>query len=153
MSQAKKRHLDFSQADQVISEIESLRRSGYVKTKNWNLTQICEHLSKTMTGGMDGFGFRMPWILRATVIKWVFNRMLRTRKMTSGPTIKRLKPTASDTAEDDQVIDGCIEAIGRAEAFDGSLDDYPFLDNLNPDDWRQFMWMHAAHHLGFLHPH
>ena len=47
------RNLDFTSGDQVIAEIQRLREVGYKKTKNWNLTQICEHLTKTMRGGMD----------------------------------------------------------------------------------------------------
>lgn len=152
MASDQKRELDFQNGDEVIAEIQSLRESGYTKSKNWNLTQACEHLTKTMAGGMDGFGFRLPWLLRATVIKWVFQRMLKTRKMSSGPTLKRLKPESEPGADDDVIIDHCIATIERAKQFDGSLEDYPFLDDLKVDDWRQFMWMHAGHHLGFLLP-
>ncbi|MCO8123066.1 DUF1569 domain-containing protein [Stieleria sp. TO1_6] len=150
MPRPKKRILDFHTGEDVIAEINRLRQDGYRKTKNWNLTQACEHLNLTMTGGMEGFGFRLPWILRATVIKWVINRIFRTRKMSSAPTIDRLKPKTEDGPDDDGVIDDCIATIRQAERFDGSLEDYPFLDNLKPDDWRQFMWIHAAHHLGFF---
>ncbi|EMI18352.1 hypothetical protein RMSM_04714, partial [Rhodopirellula maiorica SM1] len=148
MSKVAKRELDFHTGDEVVAEIERLRRGGYTKSKNWNLTQICEHLTHTMTGGMEGFGFRMPWILRATIGHWIFRRLLRTRKMSSVPTIERLKPKTSSAADDDVIIDHCIEVIGRAEKYDGSFDDYPFVDNLTADDWRQFMWLHSAHHLG-----
>ncbi len=152
MTSLPKRELDFHTGDEVAAEIERLRRQGYSRTKNWNLTQICEHLTYTMRGGIEGFGFRLPWILRATIIKWIFRRILRTRKMSSGPTIKRLKPNTQLGADDDAIIDQCIEVIGQAEQYDGSFDDYPFLDNLKADEWRQFMWLHAAHHLGFLIP-
>lgn len=152
MAASTKRTLDFHSGDEAIAEIKRLRTGGYTKTKNWNLTQICEHLTATMNGGMDGFGFRLPWILRATIIKWVFNRILRTRKMSSGPTLDRLKPKTTDGPDDDAIIDNCIAAIERAMTFPGPMEDYPFLDNLDVDDWRQFMWMHAGHHLGFLTP-
>lgn len=147
-----KRSLDFHTADEAIAEIERLRKEGYSKGKNWNLTQVCEHLDKTMSGGMDGFGFRLPWILRKTIIPIVFNRMLKTRKMTSGPTIKRLKPTSPDDSDVDATIDACVRTFRRAESFAGPIEDYPFLDDIAVADWQQFMWMHAAHHLGFLLP-
>ncbi len=153
MAASDKRMLDFHTGDEVIAEIQRLRAVGYMKSKNWNLTQACEHLTATMSGGMDGFGFRLPWILRSTIIKWVFNRMLRTRKMSSGPTLKRLKPKAVNGPDDDAVIDICIATIERAKTFEGPIEDYPFLDDLDVNDWRQFMWMHAGHHLGFLIPH
>ncbi len=152
MAASNKRTLDFHTGDEVVAEIRRLRSGGYTKSKNWNLTQACEHLTATMTGGMDGFGFRLPWILRATVIQWVFTRILRTRKMSSGPTLKRLKPKTDVGPDDDTIIDNCIAVSERAKMFKGPIEDYPFLDDLDIEDWRQLMWMHAGHHLGFLIP-
>jgi hypothetical protein len=147
-----KRTLDFHTGQEVIAEIQRLRSGGYTKTKNWNLTQACEHLTATMAGGMDGFGFRLPWILRATIIKWIFRRMLKTRKLSSGPTMDRLKPRSPEGPDDDAIIDQCIATINRAIAFPGPIENYPFLNELKVEDWQQFMWMHAGHHLGFLIP-
>ncbi|TWT52355.1 DUF1569 domain-containing protein [Allorhodopirellula solitaria] len=147
-----KRTLDFHTGEEAIAEIERLRRGGYTQLKNWNLTQVCEHLTVTMSGGMDGFGFRLPRILRSTVVKWVFYHILKTRKMSSVPTLKRLKPTSPDGPDDDAIIDHGIATIRRAIEFPGPIENYPFLDDLDVEDWRQFMWLHAAHHLGFLQP-
>lgn len=152
MTKTSKRSLDFASGDEVIAEIKRLQDVGYVQTKNWNLTQICEHLDVIMTGGMEGFGFRLPRILRATVLKWMIGRMLRQRKMPSAPTLDRLKPKSPDGLDNSEVIDQCIATIRLASAFDGSMKDYPFLDDMTPETWRQFMWIHAAHHLGFLTP-
>lgn len=147
-----KRKLDFHTADEVIGEIESLRNGGYSKLKRWNLTQACEHLTKTIEGEMNGLGFRIPWILRRTVGNWMTRRVLKTRSMPSAPTLPSLRPAAGDVAEDPAVIEQCIATIRKAEIFNGSLDDYPFVDGLSHDEWRQFMWIHAAHYLGFLVP-
>ena len=148
-----RRNLDLRSANDVITEINGLREGGYAKTKNWNLTQVCQHLNETMKGGMDGFGFRAPWILRATVMKWIFNYALKSRKMMSGaPTLKSLKPDGDVGQDDDAVIDECIATIKRAESYDGSMEDYPLLNGLTPDKWRDIMWLHASHHLGFLVP-
>lgn len=148
-----RRDIDFHSGEEVIADIEHLRKAGYEKTKNWNLTQVCQHLAGTMNGGMDGFGFRLPWILRATVVKWVFAYSLKKRKLMNGaPTFPSLQPKAEDNADDDAVIDHCIETIRRAISFDGSMEDYALLDNLSVEDWRAFMWLHASHHLSFLVP-
>jgi hypothetical protein len=106
-----------------------------------------------MNGGMDGFGFRLPWVLRATVIRWGFAYSLKSRRLFSGtPTFPFLKPKSDGQQDDDALIDECIESIKRAQAFAGSLEDYALLDNLSVEDWRDFMWIHAAHHLSFLIP-
>ena len=149
----KRRTIDFRSADEVIQDINMLRTSGYERAGNWNLTQACQHLMTTMNGGMDGFGFRLPWVLRATVIRWGFHYSLKQRKLGTGfPTFKSLRPTYMDSADDDAIIDACVESCRRADDFNGSLEEYALLDNLSVDDWRDFMWIHASHHLSFLVP-
>ncbi|MGB7346112.1 MAG: DUF1569 domain-containing protein [Pirellulaceae bacterium] len=148
----KRRNLDLTTGAEVIAEINRLRSTGYSKTKNWNLAQICQHLSVVLKGGMDGFGFRLPWILRATVLKWGFGYMTKKRKLfPSAPTFPSMKPKAM-TEDNDADIQQCIALIERAETFDGSMEDYALLDNMTPDAWREFMWIHAAHHLSYLVP-
>ena len=149
----KRRTLDFRSPEEVIRDIDQLRSRGYQRAGNWSLTQICQHLTGTMTGGMDGFGFRLPWILRATIGRWAFRYALRTRKLGKGfPTFKMLKPTHDDSADDEALIDQCISCIKRAAQFEGPIRDYPLLNDISVDDWRDFMWIHASHHLSFLVP-
>lgn len=151
MSQSR-RKLDLLSAEDVVNEIERLQCNGYTRLKKWNLTQACEHLTKTMEGEMNGLGFRIPWILRRTVGKWMTLRLLKKRTMPSVPTLPSLRPTSNNSVDDPAVIERCIAAIRKSESFDGSLDDYPFVDGLHHEQWRQFMWIHAAHHLSFLVP-
>ncbi len=149
----KRRSIDFRSAEEVIDDINALRNTQYDRMGKWNLTQICEHLTGTMDGGMDGFGFRVPWIFRATVARWGYRHALKKRKIGSGfPTFKILRPTYSEASDNDGLIDACIESCQRASSFNGSLKDYPLLDNLKVEDWRDFMWIHASHHLNFLIP-
>lgn len=148
-----RRTIDFHSSDEVIADIARLRQQGYDQTGKWNLTQICEHLSATMRGGMEGFGFRMPWVLRATMIEWGFRYLLRRRKLFAGaPTFKSLKPSADAVADQDSVIDDCIEICRKVADFQGPIVDYPLLNDVSVQDWRDFMWIHAAHHLSFLVP-
>ena len=149
----KRRQLDFHSSDEAIQEIQRLREGGYDRAGNWNLTQICQHLTGTMDGTMNGFGFRIPWILRATFSKWAFRYALKTRKLGSGfPTFKSLKPTHEDSVDDDTIIDECIQSMERCETYPGPIREHPLLNDVSVEDWRQFMWIHAAHHLGFLIP-
>lgn len=147
-----KRRLDFRSGEEVIDEIDRLSHGGYSKLKRWDLTQICEHLTKTMEGEMNGLGFRLPRILRSTVGDWLTRRVLANRVMPSVPTLPSLRPSSGSHGDDLVVIQRCIDSIKKSEQFEGSLDDYPFVDGLTHYQWRQFMWIHAAHHLGFLVP-
>lgn len=152
-----RRELDFRSADDVIAEIESLRSHGYRRMKQWNLTQICKHLTATMQGGLDGWGFRLPWIVRATYMNWEFHYALKNRRMFQGlPTLGVLKPPAapSDGAagDDDEVIRTCIDTCRRTSQCSGTMTDNPLFNHVSAEDWKEYMWIHAAHHLGFLIP-
>lgn len=147
----RKRTIDLQNADEVIAEIERLRTWGYTPTKRWNLSQVCQHLTKTMEGEMSGLGFRIPWLLRRTVGTWLTRRVLSKRTMPSVPTLPSLQPDHRET-DDDSLVDECVVSVRRCEEFDGSLRDYPFVDGLTHDQWRQFMWIHASHHLSYLVP-
>jgi hypothetical protein len=148
-----KRELDLRSADEVVAEIDRLLAGGYDRAGSWTLTQICDHLEKTMNGGMKGFGFRMPWILRATVGKYLMRRILRTRRMGRMPAPKAVVPKPVDAAADDEApVRRCQDCVRRAAEFAGPLPPHPAVDKLSLDDWKNLMWIHASHHLGFLIP-
>ncbi|MEO1528441.1 MAG: DUF1569 domain-containing protein [Planctomycetota bacterium] len=149
----KRRPLDLRSCQEVVAEIESIASTPYQQLGKWNLTQACQHLTATMKGGMEGFGFRFPWILRVTVAKWGFDYGLKKRKMFAGmPTIRPLKPTAPGDEDNQEIIQQCIETCQAVAVFRGEIKDYPLLNHVETDDWRDFMWVHASHHLGFLVP-
>ena len=150
-----KRQLDFRTGDDVIKEITLLAREGYMRTGNWTLTQICEHLDKTIVLGMKGAETRLPWILRATIGRWFIASSLRKNRLPSFrmQTIKELEPGPIDLENEDQsVIGHCMASIEEAKRFAGPLRNYPLANNVRVDDWRRLQWIHAAHHLGFLLP-
>ncbi|MEL7338615.1 MAG: DUF1569 domain-containing protein, partial [Planctomycetota bacterium] len=55
-------------------------------------------------------------------------------------------------SDDHDAIDSCIAMIRRSSEFLGPIEDYPFLNDLDVSRWRDFMWIHASHHLSFLVP-
>jgi len=148
------RRLTFRDQDEVIQEIDRLRRTGYDRLGNWSLTQICEHLDKTIQMGLHGSKLRLPWILRATVGKWILAWAVRNNRM---PNIrvnapKSLLPQNSTEADDFDVIERCMARHREAATFAGPIKNYPLADNITVEDWRKIQWIHAARHLGFLNP-
>jgi hypothetical protein len=150
----KTRTLTFQSANDVIDEIERLKMSGYQRLGNWSLTQICEHLDKTIQIGLRGSEFRLPWILRATMGKWILTWALRNNRMpnfrVNAP--KPLLPKPNSGNDDHAVIDRCIARHREAAEFPGPIKNYPLVNHVSVEDWRKIQWMHAARHLGFLIP-
>jgi len=148
---AKRRELDLRTLDDVIAEVERLRDEGYTATGNWNLSQMCEHLTGTMRVGLDGDEPRLSWPLRK-VLGLVFSRVLRTRSMSSGvPTTPRLTPGPA-VDDDPEKIDRCLATLAEARDFPGPLPPYPLMDGLTLERWKDLMVIHAQHHLRFLEP-
>jgi hypothetical protein len=147
-----RRNLDFQSAEEVIAEIENLQATGYQKAGNWNLSQICEHLSATLRVILDDVPVRrMPWLLRVTVGNFMVRRVLKKRQMSAGlPTLKKLLPTDKDD-DDPEMIAECIRNLQLAADFAGPMQPHPLAD-ITVEQWQQFSWIHAAHHLGFLQP-
>lgn len=69
------------------------------------------------------------------------------------PAPKGITPGPADSSgEDLEVIERCKEATRQAAAFRGPLPPHPAVDVFPLDDWKDMMWIHASHHLGFLIP-
>jgi len=137
--------------DAVIAELTQLRDAGYQATGNWNLSQTCEHLTKTMRVGLDGDEPRASWLMRKT-FGLMLNFVLWRRSMPAGvKTIPSLEPPAM--AEDDpQLIDLCLATLAESRDFPGPLPRYPLADGMTLDKWKRLQVVHAEHHLRFLLP-
>lgn len=146
------REISFSTYDEVTAEIERLEAVGYERLGEWSLGQICRHLSYYMRGSLDGFGFKLPWLVRRFIGRPILKRMLRTGKMKRG---ERTAPDSIPNPEHDD-RDAAAEAkelLAKLRDFSGELYASPIFDRLTTDQWRELHLMHAANHLGFLIPH
>lgn len=146
----RRRDLRLKSFDEAIAEIERLRDGAYTPRGRWSLSQVCDHLTKTMRVGLDGHEPRMPWVVRkvfGVVIRW----MLRRGRMFSGAVAPGiLQPTAP--AEDPATIELCLATLAECRDRRDPIPPYLLCDGLSLDDWKRLMVIHAQHHLGFLEP-
>lgn len=148
-----RRVVDFDCGEQVIAEVQRLQSSGYDQVGKWNLSQICEHLGKTIELGLRPTSKRMPWVIRKLVGEPMVRGWLKRRSMKAGGmTAPALVPKPQRTGDDDPaLIDRYLDVVREAEGFGGPLPPY-VLGDITLDDWKQLQWIHASHHLGFLLP-
>jgi hypothetical protein len=145
-----RRTLNFSSYGDVIRELEHLEKAGYVASGAWNLGQICQHLAYYYRGSLDGFDFRLPWLIRKFLGRPMLRKMLREGKMKAG---LRTVPASVPPADVDEAtaVQEAKELLGRLQVA-RQLKPSPLFDELSPDQWRELHLTHAAHHLSFLEP-
>lgn len=152
----KRRPLDLRSGEEVLAEINRLERDGYRMGGKWSLTQICDHLDTVTVGEMEGLDIYVPWIIKATIGQFFVNRILRTRRFPTGifraPSPRQFQPRMPTGPDDPAVIERCRQSTQRAIEFQGPLPPYPLAHRFSLEDWKELMWIHASHHLGFLHP-
>ncbi len=148
-----RRKLDLPDADAVIAEVSRLRDQGYQPTGKWNLSQICEHLAGTSRFGLDPTNRKVPWIIRKLVTNFLFRRLLKTRSMPKGvPAPRGFVPKLTSSSDDPAKIEDYINLVNEIRDLEGPFPSFPMADNVRYEDWKQFQWIHAAHHLSFLVP-
>ena len=146
-----RRQLSFQTYSEVIDDIERLRAGGYERAGNWSLGQICFHLSYYMRGSLEGFPFKMPWIIRKLIGKRLLRKILEQGGMRAGmQTIPSSRPPKE--LDEDAAIDEAIEYLRRLEHHEGDLHPSPMFDQLPLDQWQRLHLGHTAHHLSFLVP-
>ncbi len=152
INETQRRQLDFHAASEVIHEVERLRSTGYKMLGNWNLAQICDHLSKTIEVGLRPHVSRMPWIIRKLAGQRMINAWLKHRSMRPGAmTAPFLIPQEMSEQDDPALIERYLDHVREADSFLGPLPPY-ILGEISLENWKQLQWIHASHHLGFLIP-
>jgi hypothetical protein len=152
-----RRELAFRDLDEVIADAERLQAQGYEKAGNWDLAQVCGHLSEWMRYPVDGypragcFIGTVLWLMKVTVGKKIFRKVLATGTMRSGgPTMKETVPEpGGDTSA---AVNRLKETVQRFKAHAGEYQPSPLFGRLTRDEALKLQLVHCAHHLNFLIP-
>lgn len=145
------RQLDFKGFAEVLAEIDRLHGCGYEKAGQWDLAQVCHHLSYFIEGSLDGHAFRVPWIFKVVFGRRVLKRILSQRRMKTGVFTPQ-KPLPEPGRDEVAAVNRLKQAIARLQSHQGELHASPFFGYLTPQQWRELHLIHCAHHLGFLIP-
>lgn len=145
------RQLRFGDFTEALDELERLHRGGYEKLGQWDLAQACDHLAYFIRGSLDGWGFRVPWLVKVLFGRLVLRRILKQKRMKAGvPTPQR--PLPAPGRDEAAAVAGLRREVERLLAHAGQMCDSPFFGHLTPEQWRELHLIHCAHHLGFFAP-
>jgi hypothetical protein len=146
-----RRTLDFRTLDEVLADLRELQHRGYTPQGKWNLSQICNHLAYFVECTLDGFDFRVPWLIRVLAGGFFKRRILSSRKMPAGGYTPQRNLPAPDLDEQEAVA-RLTRALERLFREPGPFHPSPLFGTMSPDEWRELHLIHCSHHLSFLVP-
>jgi hypothetical protein len=145
------RTLSFQNFDEVHAEVDRLHLGGYEKGGNWDLAQVCDHLRYFMEGSLDGWKFKVPWLIKTMFGKMALNGILTRRKMKAGVFTPH-KPLPEPGGDEAVAAAKFKQVMERVKSHPGGFHDSPFFGHMTPEQWRELHLIHCGHHLGFLMP-
>ncbi|PQO47113.1 hypothetical protein C5Y93_05630 [Blastopirellula marina] len=151
---SRRRPLKLERLPDVVAECERLLQSGYTKSGNWTLAQICRHLRLTIESNMDGYPVWMTVLgypLRPILRRFALPKLLMGNSPKGVPTAGMFVPPGD--LDDGVEVGRLKECVTRFVESSAPLHGHPGFGNMTHDQFNQFHAAHAAHHLGFLQPH
>jgi hypothetical protein len=145
-----RRPLSFSSLAEVMPEVDRLLE-GHTTVGRWSLGQICNHLTISLIGSVEGIPVKAPWLVRKTLGVVVKRRILATGQMRAGVRIpERFWPRPGlDARAEAEALRGALRLYS---AHTGPMADHPFLGPMSRDEWTRIHCIHHAHHLSFVRP-
>lgn len=145
------RDLDFKNFDEVLADVERLHRQGYDRAGNWDLAQVLDHLRFFLSGAVDGYKFKVPWLIKVILGKVVLNRILTQKKMKRGVFTPQ-KPLPEPGGNEAEAVARFNEALRRFISHQGEYKESPFFGKVSREQCHELNLIHCRHHLGYLIP-
>jgi hypothetical protein len=146
-----RRKLDFQSWPEALADIDHLRRAGYDRAGNWDLSQIVEHVGEGLRTALRGIDHRANWIIRKLLGPIILKRILRQRRMQAGIKVPKWwlpGPTHDESA----AVEQFRSEVSAFQGMTGTPYPHPFFGALTKQQWNDLALVHAAHHLSFLVP-
>ncbi len=146
-----RRPLDFKTWHDALADVDHLRRAGYDRVGNWDLSQTVEHVGEGLRTALRGTNHRAAWIIRKFLGPMVLRRIVRDRRMKTGIKVPQWwlpGPTHDESA----AVDQFRSDISAFQEMSTAPFPHPFFGALTKQQWNDLALIHAAHHLSFLIP-
>ncbi len=146
------RRLKFETLDEAAQEASRLLESGYVRSGNWSLGQICRHLTLVQNPSIDGYPFWLSLFapLRPVMRWWLLPKLLDIDSQPRIRTIKAFMPP--DDSDDTFEVDRFHRSVDRMMDHTAPFAPHPAFGRVPRQTILQIHAAHAAHHLRFLQP-
>ncbi len=151
-----RRKLTFVSLDDAVRDAEALLEKGYDRAGNWDLAQVCSHLTEWMRFPVEGFP-KLPLFLRP--VFWLFRNTVGPAKRAkyTAEGMPSGKPTMPQTVAEPggdaaAAVAKLKEVAERFQAHAGPIHPSPLFGAMTKDEALQLQLKHCEHHLSFLVP-
>lgn len=147
-----RRALRYQSLGEFQADAERLAKGKYHTVGKWSYPQILDHLAKTMTASLDGYGFQAPWFARALIAPFMKNSFL-TKTMKAGFNLP--KSAARLIPETDISLTAALDKLRHALARfekEPATGAHPFFGKLASQEWTSLHLRHAELHMSFVVP-
>jgi len=145
------RELKFQSFDDAVAYAETLQLQGYERAGQWDLAQVLDHLTYFLDGAVNGYSFKVPWIIKAMFGKMVLRRILTSKRMKRGVFTPQ-KPLPEPNLDSAAALVRFKHAVDRLTRHEGEYKASPFFGVMTRDQVRELNLLHCRHHLGYLTP-
>lgn len=156
MSSPVRRTLAFATLGDVVADVRNLEVKGYEKAGNWDLAQVCFHLSEWMRFPMDGFP-RPPliigamfWVVRNTIGKRIVRKVLSEGFPVGSRTMPQTVILPGSNLE--KSVAELNATVERFRTRSQPIFPSPFFGAMDKIEATKLQLAHCAHHLSFLIP-
>ncbi|MFQ5590899.1 MAG: DUF1569 domain-containing protein [Phycisphaerae bacterium] len=145
-----RRALRFDSVSEIMPDVRRVMVAPNTLA-NWSLAQICEHLTYSFVGSLEGFDLRNHRIKRFFIRRKMLQVAL-TKGIPRGWTVD-----PSITPHDDVVLEDAVDGLGAAIQryldYRGQLHAHPLFGRMSRGVWDRVHCVHSAHHLSFVTTH
>lgn len=147
-----RRTLRYANLDEILADAEQLSKQKLRTIGRWTYPQILEHLAKSVTASIDGYGFQAPWFARVLIAPLVKNSIL-SKGMRPGFTLPK---TAAPIIPGGELsipaaLDNLRKALARFQT-ESQRSPHPFLGKLASQEYTALHLRHAELHMSFVVP-
>lgn len=144
------RELKFESLEACLADLDRLATRGYTAHGKWDLAQICNHCAYFAELPVQGFDFKVPWIIRATLGRYYKWKFVNKGMDPGSPTMKQsLYESGGDEAAAVARLRKALTDLWTApEPFHVS----PFFGPTTREEWHTINLNHCSLHFGFLEP-
>jgi hypothetical protein len=147
----RRRVLHFTSPAEILADAEELARYRQLRTLgNWSAGQIFQHLATTMNKSIDGFGTKLPGVVRF-FMRLLFKRRFLTRPMPPGFRLpaRAEKELVGPRVGVEEGLRSLRQAVARLQC-EKNRSGNPVLGPLTAAEWNQLHCRHAELHLSFI---